>query len=220
MSANNPPDPFKAFSAPNVASNPGQSAGQAVAPQPAGVWPTAAVPPGTGLGGKPAPGPPPGHKITVVNGTGDPRIIWEDGHIAIIYAKDFPAGTGMGRSRTRGDIKDAINAAVDDTLQTMPGGGKLHEFIKVNLKELLQRPYAGSPQTAKVVGRLPISPSQFVPVTPKIAQGGNYKGRIIPDFPHTCAVCNGPYYQGMFEGVHPTPDGKCPATAKAAKKGR
>jgi hypothetical protein len=204
------------LSAPNVASNPGQSAGQAVGPQPANVWPTKATQ------GNPLtqPGPPPGQKVTVVNGTGDPRVIWEDGHIAIIYAKDFPAGTGMGRSRTRGDIKDAINAAVDDSLQTMPGGGKLHEFIKVNLKELLQRPYAGSPQTAKVVGRLPISPSQFVPVAPKVAQGGSYKGRIIPDFPHTCAVCNGPYYQGMFEGIHPTPDGKCPAAAKTTKKGR
>lgn len=206
------PDPFKAFAPPNVASNPGQSPGQSVG--------GASVIPGTPTTKMPTPGPPPGTKITVVNGTGDPRIVWEDGLVAIIYAKDFPAGTGMGRSRTRSDIKDAINATIDDQLQNAPGKGSASDFVKVWLKELLLRPYVGAPSTMKLPTRLPVSPSQFVPVAPKIAQSGRFKGQIIPDFPHICSACGGPYYQGMFEGIHPTPDGKCPATKPTAKRGR
>lgn len=165
---------------------------------------------------QPAPGPPPGTKITVVNGTSDPRVIWEDGHVAIIYAKDFPAGTGMGRSKTRADIKDAINATVDDTLQTMPGKGSYNDFVKVWLKDLLARPLATGPAPA-LPKRLPVSPKDFVPVAPVVAKSGRYAGHIIPDFPHDCAACGGKYYQGMFHDVHDTPDGKCPAISQSQK---
>ena len=154
----------------------------------------------------------PGPAVTRVNSTQDPRIIWEDGHVAIIYGKDFPANSGMGRSKTRKDIKDALNAAVDDQLVTPPGAGSAHDFVKVKLAELLARPLQLNPAMApKPMARLPVSPREFVPVTPKIAQSGKYKGKIIPDFPHYCQLCGGAYYQGAVEAVHPTPDGKCPA---------
>jgi hypothetical protein len=151
--------------------------------------------------------------ITRVNSTGDARIIWEDGHVAIIYAKDFPAGTGMGRSKTRDDVKDAIQATVDDQLQTLPGPGSANKFIKVWLKDLLARPVAT--QQAVVRPRLAISPADFKPVTPKIAQSGKFKGQVIPDFPHDCPHCGGKFYQGMFSAVHDTPDGLCPAVTGA-----
>lgn len=159
---------------------------------------------GGGLG--PGQGPTP---VTKTNSTGDPRIIWEDGFVAIIYAKDFPANAGMGRSKTRKDIADAIKATIDDQLVTAPGAGSAHDFVKVWLKELLARPLPVGP-APKVQARLPIDPSQFKPVSPKIASGGTYKGKIIPDFPHDCHSCGGKYYQGMFSSVHDTPDGRCP----------
>jgi hypothetical protein len=206
------PDPgFKPMAAPNTASDPN-------APVP----PSPKVGTGglfRGLSAAPAaygPGQGP-QNITKTNGTGDPRIIWEDGHVAIIYAKDFPANTGMGRSKTRDDLKDAINATIDDQLVTAPGAGSAHKFIKVWLKDLLARPLPAGP-APKVVGRLPIDPAQFIPVAPKIAISGRYKGQIIPDFPHDCQACGGKFYQGMISSVHPTPDGRCPAETKVTKR--
>lgn len=170
---------------------------------------------GVAPGGTPLPAAPPaynpGPPITRVNGTQDPRIIWEDGHIAIIYAKDFPANSGMGRSKTRDDLQDAIKAPVDDQLVTPAGGGSQHKFVKVKLAELLARPLVSPAMAPKPLHRLPVSPREFMPVSPKIAQSGTYKGRIIPDFPHKCQLCGGMYYQGAVEAVHPTPDGQCPA---------
>lgn len=190
-----------------------------------GGTPVPAQPPqGTPAGGisvkKPGPGlgatPPP---ITRTNQTGDPRVVWEDGQIAIIYAKDFPANSGMGRSKTRGQLTDAIKATIDDQLQTMPGAGSANDFVKVWLKELLARPSAGMAQP-KVVPRLPIDPIQFRPVAPKIATGGTYKGQVIPDFPHDCEKCGGKYYQGNFSSIHPTPDGLCPNDRPEKKPSR
>ncbi len=156
--------------------------------------------------------------ITTVNSTGDQRVVWEDGHIAIIYAADFPANSGMGRSKTRDTVAEAIKATVDDQLQTAPGGGSLSKFCKVWLKELLARPVVVPGGGPKVMARLPIDPSQFKPVNPVVAQSGNYKGQIIPDFPHDCPRCGGKMYQGMFSNVHSTADGRCPAEDKKGKK--
>lgn len=154
--------------------------------------------------------------ITVVNSTGDPRVIWEDGKTAIIHARDFPAGTGMGRSPSRKDIKDAIVAQIDPARQNAVGPGSAHDFIKVDLKELLARPMT----TGK---KLPVSPHQFrgrPEPKPMIASGYGHaaKGVLIPDghFPHICGMCGGWYYQGT--GEHSTGDGKCPATSKPSKK--
>lgn len=191
---------FTPFVPPNTASNPGAPINNPFAPTPLG----------------PGQGPQP---VTKTNGTGDPRVIWEDGHVAVIYAKDFPANAGMGRSKTRKDVKDAINAAIDDALVTSPGAGSAHDFVKVRLKELLARPLPSGP-APRVQARLPIDPSQFRPVTPKIAQSGKYKGHIIPDFPHDCSACGGKFYQGMFSSVHDTPDGRCPAETKTVIRGR
>lgn len=168
---------------------------------------------GTSIPSGPGQGP---QTITKVNGTADPRVLWEDGHVAIIYAKDFPANSGMGRSKTRKDVADAINAAIDDALVTMPGAGSAHDFIKVRLAELLARPVTAP--VARVVARLPVDPSQYKPVAPRIAQSGRYKGQIIPDFPHDCIACGGKYYQGMYTSIHDTPDGECPALKKPALK--
>lgn len=171
--------------------------------------------------GGPAPAPAPNPHVAqgvTTNSTNDPRIIWEDGHIAIIYAKDFPAGTGMGRSKTRDDLKSAINADVDDQLQTAVGPGSANKLVKVWLRDMLARPPITTQKA--VQSRLPISPDQFRPVAPVIAQGGSYKGHVIPDFPHDCVRCGGKYYQGMFSSVHPTPDGECPATKTPTSKKR
>lgn len=201
----NDPGAFKPFAAPN-------SAGGVVpqrAPNPfAGVLPNASLP------------GPSGPKVTTVNSTGDPRVVWEDGHIAIIYARDFPANSGMGRSKTRDDVADAIKATVDDQLQTPVGAGSMGKFVKVWLKDLLARPVVVPGGGPKVLPRLPIDPSQFRPVNPVVAKSGSYKGQIIPDFPHDCMRCGGKMYQGMFSNVHPTPDGRCPAEDKKMEKVR
>lgn len=154
--------------------------------------------------------------ITVVNSTGDPRIIWEDGKFAIIHARDFPANTGMGRSTTRKSIQEAIMQQVDPARQTAAGPGSINDFVKVLLSDLLARP-VGSPKA------LPVSPHQFrggrPPPKQMIASGyGSVpKGTVIPDahFPHVCGMCGGWYYQGT--GEHSTPDGRCPSV-KPKKK--
>lgn len=189
----------------------------AAAPQPAAQPPARLFP--TGLPAQaygPGQGP---YKITKVNKTNDPRVLWEDGNVAVIYAKDFPAGVGIGRTRTRSNLQDVLAAQIDDQLQTAPGKGSSFDFVKVWLKDLLAHPLPG-PTQAKVVGRLPIDPKQFVPTVPTVAKSGRYKGAVIPDFPHDCAACGGKCYQGMFSCVHDTPDGKCPAEKPKEKKGR
>jgi hypothetical protein len=199
---------FAPFSAPNIASDPNAQPqqGQGVAvPKPSY----------NAAGGiQPNPGPP----ITVVNTTGDHRVLWEDGQVAVIYAKDYVPG--LPRSKTRDTIPAVLAAPIDPGLVTPPGPGQAYKFVKVVLKDLLanpvQLPAAPKPQMPT---RLPVSPDQFRPVTPKVAQSGKFKGTVIPDFPHTCAACGGPYYQGMFDSVHPTPDGRCPKGAPK-RKGR
>lgn len=174
---------------------------------------------GSGQTTAPAPGPAvyhnPGKGITVVNGTGDPRIVWEDGVVAIIQARDFPANTGMGRGPTRKTPVEALQTQIDPTRVTMPGAGAMNDFVKVVLKDLLARPVgaapAQAPAPAKGFGFRP-------PPKPMVASGyGSVaKGVVIPDahFPHICGVCGGWYYQGT--GEHSTPDGRCPS--KSAKK--
>lgn len=194
---------FTPFTPPNSASNPGAPPGNPYHGMPTGkvqhIGPAATA----GVGPTP---------ITKVNSTADPRVLWEDGLVAIIYAKDFPANSGMGRSKTRKTPAEALNAAIDDQLVTAPGAGSAHDFIKVKLADLLARPL--TKPVATVMPRLPVDPSQFKPVVPKIAQSGTYKGQIIPDFPHDCTKCGGKMYQGMYSSVHPTPDGRCPADSK------
>jgi hypothetical protein len=164
----------------------------------------------------PGQGPKP---ITKVNSTTDPRIIWEDGQVAVIYAKDFPAGSGMGRSKTRAGVVECLSIPIDDALHTAPGPGSRFEFVKVWLKDILARPVA-NPAITKQVGRVISDPSQLVPHPPKVATGGRYKGQVIPDFPHTCAACGGPCYQGMFQNIHDTPSGRCPTEDETKKKRR
>lgn len=158
-------------------------------------------------------------KITKVNSTTDPRVLWEDGQVAVIYAKDFPANTGMGRSKTRGSLQDVLAAPIDDQLVTAPGKNSGFDLIKVWLKDILARPIQ-APGAQKVVGRLPIDPKHYLPQTPVVAKSGKFKGQVIPDFPHDCAACGGKCYQGMFSNVHDTPDGRCPAESAPQKKRR
>lgn len=152
--------------------------------------------------------------ITAVNTTGDPRVLWEDGKFAIIHARDFPAGTGMGRGPTRKDIQDAINTQVDPARQNAAGAGTINDFVKVLLSELLARP-VGSKTIAAPPPRIGNRP----PPKQMIASGyGSVpKGTVIPDahFPHVCGMCGGWYYQGS--GEHNTPDGRCPTSVKKKK---
>lgn len=154
--------------------------------------------------------------ITAVNGTNDPRVLWEDGKFAVIHARDFPANTGMGRGATRKTLQEAIMTTVDPSRVTAPGMGSMNDFCKVVLSDLLARPLNGAKP-------LPINPSMFrgrPAPRPMVASGyGSVpKGTVIPDahFPHVCGMCGGWYYQG--NGEHPTPDGKCPSEAKAKGK--
>lgn len=166
------------------------------------------------------PAPNPSAAPVVVNSTQDSRIVWEDGNVAVIYARDFPAMTGMGRSRTRTQVGAAVAAPIEDALQTPVGAKSGGEFVKVWLKELLARPPlpAGTAGLPAMPVRLPLDPKDFRPVAPQIATGGTYKGKVIPDFPHPCVRCGGMMYQGNFSTVHPTPDGKCPADNVKPKK--
>lgn len=205
----NPPDPYDPANAAQPAAAPITSP----APAKPGVFGgTRMAMPMFGPGKGPQP-------ITVVNSTTDPRILWEDGKVAVIYAKDFPAGTGMGRSRTRAGLVEVLSAPIDDQLQTAPGKGSAFEFVKVWLKEILARPIANNP-AATVVGRIANDPKQLVPRAPVVASSGTFKGQVIPDFPHTCAACGGKCYQGMFSNVHDTLDGRCPSEKRETKKGR
>lgn len=144
-----------------------------------------------------------------VNSTPDPRILWEDGHVAVILGKDFPAMSGMGRTQTRKTLQEVLNATIEPTRQGAPGSGSANDLVKVWLKDLLARPVPGMPNYKAVVpvrGRVP---------TPMVASGNGDvpKGTLIPDshYPNQCKSCGGWYYSGS--GEHPTPDGKCPANS-------
>lgn len=191
-------------------SNQNQNQGNAQAPYIAGPLP--GFP-------QPAQATPAPHGITVVNSTNDPRVVWEDGVIAIIFAHHFPAGTGMGRGPTRKTVPEAIVTTIDPSRVTMPGAGTMNDFVKVSLAELLARPMnAQAPKTQPAIKGFSGRP----PAKPMVASGyGSVpKGTVIPDghFPHLCGVCGGWYYQGT--GEHSTPDGQCPSKAKAAGKSR
>lgn len=151
--------------------------------------------------------------FTTTNSTKDLRVLWEDGQVAVIYGGDFPAGTGMGRSKTRTSLPDVLNAQIDPLLNAPVGPKSRADFVKVFLADLLARP-VGSPPVAVAQPRLLSSPDQLRATPPRIAASGTYKGSVIPDFPHTCMRCGGKYYQGMFNAVHNTADGRCPAESK------
>lgn len=160
--------------------------------------------------------PTPNGPLTIVNTTGDPRVIWEDGQNAIIFAKDFPANTGMGRSASRKDPMEALKQPIDPTRVTPVGQGSMMDFVRVWLKDLLSRPaVAGAPKNTapKGFGGRPAP-------APMIASGHGSvpKGTVIPNahFPNICGVCGGWYYQGT--GEHDTPNGLCPAKSKQLKK--
>lgn len=188
-------NPYAPVNQPNVSVTP-------VAPKQA--------PPSPFAGGLPATNPNPSGYSNWVNTTGDSRVVFDGGNCAsdevIIYAKDFPAGTGMGRSRTRPDPMDASKASIDPALMTPAGRGSANDFVKVRLSELLLRP----------IGAPPLNPNKHYarpPARPMVSfgLGSVAKGAVIPNahYPHNCGVCGGWYYQGT--GEHDgTPDGRCP----------
>lgn len=161
------------------------------------------------FGSLPATNPNPSGYSNWVNGTGDPRVVFDGGNCAtdevIIHAKDFPAGTGMGRSRTRPDPMEASKASIDPAIQTPVGKGSANDFVKVRLSELKLRPVGVvSTGTPKAFAKPPVRPMV------SFGLGNVAKGVLIPNahFPHHCGVCGGWYYQGT--GEHDTPDGGCP----------
>lgn len=184
------------------------------------------IPPQPGQGVQPAPVPvapatQPSLPFTRVNSTKDPRVLWEDSKIAIIFAGDFPANTGMGRSKSRKTLPDALAAQIDTNLQTGVGAGSASDLVKVYLADLLARPVGAPVKVAPVpTGRLAHSPDVFRAPPPSIAKSGTYKGMVIPDFPHQCSACGGRMYQGMINSVHDTPDGRCPKESGNPKKRR
>lgn len=202
---------FKPMAAPNYIPP------QAPQPQQA-TFPTFAPAPGQGVQPTAQPTVAGTLPFTPVNSTKDPRVLWEDGQIAIIFAGDFPANTGMGRSKSRKTLPDALTQQVDPGLTTAVGAGSRADLIKVFLAELLARPVGsqGAVVQAPPVGRLPNGPTTFSP--PKIAKTGSFRGMVIPDFPHTCAACGGKMYQGMVQSVHDTADGRCPRETGGKKK--
>lgn len=174
------------------------------------------------------------------NSTADPRVIWEDGNWAIIEAGDYPPG--IGRSKTRDSLADAITAPFDlvNPLTTPPGPKAVldQKLVKVKLADLLATPVpqglgpAGVPtpiQTAPI-GSIP-SPRGFIPIkaTPNNAPvappspflSKPWSKRDVPEYPHTCRVCGGRYYQGLDKIIHQETEaqdgGKCPGARKAVR---
>jgi hypothetical protein len=168
------------------------------------------------------------------NSTADPRIIWEDGTWAIIEAGDHEPG--LARSETRDTLAKVIQTnSWDPARVTQPGKASIAQgqLVKVKLAELLatpQRPAAAPTQgqlTLAPVGAIP-SPKGFIkiPATPDTAPNAppspflpkSWKTRDIPEYPHTCLVCKGRYYQGLDKVIHQETEaldgGKCPGPRK------
>lgn len=101
-----------------------------------------------------------------------PNIIYtsDDGVWGVIVAKDVPPG--VARSKTRDDAQDALNAPWDPALTTPVGPGSVNKYVKVKLSDL----------KIPLPARINLNPAEYK----------NKKvGKIIPDYPHTCAVCGG-----------------------------
>lgn len=93
-----------------------------------------------------------------------------DGVWGVIVAKDFPGN--IGRSKTRDDPQDALNATWDAGLTTPVGPGSIQKYIKVRISDL-----TGAPRP-----KISLNPGDYA----------NKKGpKFIPDYPHKCAVCGG-----------------------------
>lgn len=152
------------------------------------------------------------------NSTSDPRVIWEDGMWAIIEAKDYPPG--IGRSKSRDLLGDAIASNWEPALLTPPGAKSIaaKQLVKVKLAEF----WATSPTgqgTPKIIGKGLLNPADFAqpvaPPSPFLPKP--YKGKDIPEYPHKCPGCGGRFYMGATQIVHESTDprkglgdGKCP----------
>lgn len=93
----------------------------------------------------------------------------DDGLWGVIVAGDLPPG--IGRSKTRDDPDDALNAAWDPGLTTPVGPGSVQKYIKIRMSDL------GAPRPQIV-----LRPGDYS--NPKA-------GKFIPEYPHKCAVCGG-----------------------------
>jgi hypothetical protein len=153
------------------------------------------------------------------NSTNDERVIWEDGTWAIIEAGDHMAG--MGRSKTRDSIGDALSADWDpaNTAQPGPSSVQAKKLIKVKLADLL-----ANPVRAKAPGVMP-KPADFGVAPPSPFMPKPWAGHPVPEFPHVCVSCGGRYYQGFAKTIHESTEhtdlrGACPGPAKAVKKAK
>ncbi len=125
------------------------------------------------------------------------NVIYEtdDGQFGVVVAGDVPPG--IARSKTRDDPQDALTAPWDPALTNPVGPGSVNKFVKVKLSDLPGR------------NRIPLDPRHFQ----------NGKKKIIPDYPHTCPVCGGPYL--MLFSSYEHPGGKpCPGPGAQKKVGR
>lgn len=125
------------------------------------------------------------------------KIWWDDGTWAVIEAKDLPPG--CPRSKTNDTVGDAVKSTSwNPALTHVPGPGSLNKFVKVRLADL-----TGAHQYQ--------TPDRVVELKP-----ANFKGRKIPDYPHTCHVCGGKMLVLFSSTEHE--GGTCPGAPK--KKGR
>lgn len=112
------------------------------------------------------------------------KVYWDDGTWAVIEAGDLPL-TGIPRSKTNDTVADAIKSnSWDPALTTLPGPKSRKHFVKIKITDIPP----GTPiTTANLQAANPAIPvRKAMPITPT-----NYKGKIIPDYPHPCHVCGG-----------------------------
>lgn len=155
------------------------------------------------------------------NRTQDPRVVWEDGTIAIIEAGDYPVG--IPRSKSRKTLKEAAQQVPDAGLTTAPGAGTIanKDYVTVWLKDLLGTPVPGTVATPTTT----MTPAAFRgAATPTKPLPPDFPGKNVPEYPHTCLVCKGKYYQGWYKTIHESTEngplaGACPGPAPS-KYGR
>lgn len=166
----------------------------------------------------------------VNNSTGDDRVIWEDGHRAIIEAEDWPFG--VPRSKTRDNISDAVSAPIDAGMGQVPIGPqsiRAKKLVAVPLKDLLAAPRNSPPVPTGNVAlpnpanwRAPTAPG--TPVAPQSPfMNKPWSSKNVPEFPHVCQACGGRFYQGLSKTIHeatehdPQLRGECPRSMPTPK---
>jgi hypothetical protein len=135
------------------------------------------------------------------------KVHWDDGHWAVIEAKDWHPGTP--RTKTNETVGDAVKSqSYDVQLSNVPIGPKSRaKFVKVLMTDLPALAAAGALSATAPVAPMALRPSNY---------GGTSSKRSIPDYPQKCMICGGGILV-LFSSVEHE-GGTCPG--RAAKMSR